>query len=338
LVLFQFSDFSIQISRGIMNFDKPFYLSLYRKIRLIRRFEETGMEKYREGLIHGYFHPYIGQEAIAVGVCAALRKDDYVISTHRGHGHCIAKGADIRRMMAELYGKSDGYSRGRGGSMHISDRITGNIGANGIVGGGIPLAVGVAMGIRQEGSDRVAVCFFGDGASNNGVFGESLNLAAIYRLPVIFILENNCYAATTHVRETALCEHLSERGSGYGVPGESVFGNDPAKVYEVAGEAILRARNGDGPTLIEAKTHRLLGHHVRDIGSYMPREDIQLWRSRDPLLVAGEYLRRAGVSDSERESIHREIEEEINAAVKFAEESPEPSAEVFLAEMARYPE
>ncbi|MHB9028580.1 MAG: thiamine pyrophosphate-dependent dehydrogenase E1 component subunit alpha, partial [Candidatus Latescibacterota bacterium] len=270
-------------------------------------------------------------------VCAALRENDYVISTHRGHGHCIAKGADIRRMMAELYGKASGYSRGRGGSMHISDRVTGNIGANGIVGGGIPLAVGVGMGIRQEDSDRVVVCFFGDGASNNGVFGESLNLAAIYRLPVIFILENNCYAATTHVRETALCEHLSERGAGYGVPGWNVYGNDPAKVYTVAGEAITRARNGGGPALIEAKTHRLLGHHVRDIGSYMPREDLEFWRSRDPLLVAEEHLRQVGVSNAERESVDRDIEEEISAAVQFAEESPEPSMEEFLEEMKEYP-
>jgi TPP-dependent pyruvate/acetoin dehydrogenase alpha subunit len=322
----------------LMDFDKTFYLSVYRKIRLIRRFEETGMEKYREGRIHGYFHPYIGQEAIAVGVCAALRENDYVISTHRGHGHCIAKGADIRRMMAELYGKASGYSRGRGGSMHISDRVTGNIGANGIVGGGIPLAVGVGMGIRQEGSDRVVACFFGDGASNNGVFGESLNLAAIYRLPVIFILENNCYAATTHVRETALCEHLCERGTGYGVPGWSVYGNDPVKVHALAGEAIARARNDEGPSLIEAKTHRLLGHHVRDIGSYMPQEDLEFWRSRDPLLVAEEYLRQAGASKTEKATVDRDIEEEISTAVRFAEESSEPSVDEFLDEMKQYPD
>ncbi len=320
-----------------MNFDLTFLLSLYRKIRLIRRFEETGIEKYREGWIHGYFHPYIGQEAIAVGVCAALRADDYIISTHRGHGHCIAKGADIRRMMAELYGKAAGYSMGRGGSMHIADCATGNIGANGIVGGGIPLAAGVGMGIRQEGSDRVAACFFGDGASNNGVFGESLNLAAIYRLPVILILENNCYAATTHVRETALCEHLSERGAGYGIPGRSVFGNDPLEVYHAAKEAADLARAGGGPALIEAKTHRLLGHHVRDIGSYMPQEDVDLWRSKDPLLVAAEHLRQAGMSNDGIAAVDREIEEKIAEAVIFAESSAEPSVEEFLEEMKTYP-
>lgn len=321
-----------------MQLDRDFLRSLYRTIRRIRRFEETGMEKYRAGFIHGYFHPYIGQEAIATGVCAALRPDDYVISTHRGHGHTIAKGADLRRMMAELYGKSDGYSRGRGGSMHISDRATGNIGANGIVGGGIPIAVGVAMGIRQEGTDRVAVSFFGDGASNNGVFAESLNLAAVYRLPVIFVIENNCYAATTHVSETARCEHLVERGTGYGVPGMGVYGNDPVEVHRVMRTAVARARSGDGPTLIEARTYRVLGHHVRDAGTYMPREDLELWRTRDPLLLALEYCREAGVSPGEIAVIDREVDAEIGDAVRFAEKSPEPPVEEFLAEMRSYPD
>ncbi len=320
-----------------MHLDRDFLLSLYRTIRRIRRFEETGMEKYREGFIHGYFHPYIGQEAIAAGACAALRPDDYVISTHRGHGHTIAKGADLRRMMAELFGKADGYSRGRGGSMHISDRATGNIGANGIVGGGIPIAVGVAMGILQEGTDRVAVCFFGDGASNNGVFAESLNLAAIYQLPLVFILENNCYAATTPVSETARCEHLADRGIGYGIPGVNVYGNDPVEVHRVMQAAVSLARSGGGPTLVEARTYRVLGHHVRDAGTYMPREDLELWLTRDPLLLAREYCSQAGVDSGEMDRADREVEAEINEAVRFAERSPEPSVEEFLREMSDYP-
>ncbi len=313
--------------------DTELLLSMYHKILLIRRFEETGMQKYHEGFVHGYFHTYIGQEAVAAGACGALHPEDYITSTHRGHGHCIAKGADIRRMMAELYGKVSGYARGRGGSMHISDRVTGNIGANGIVGAGIPLAVGVGMGIRQEGSDRVVACFFGDGASNNGVFAESLNLAAIYRLPVIFLLENNCYAATTPVRRTALCEDLSERGCGYGVPGKSIFGNDPVEVYHAVGEAAERARSGGGPMLIEARTYRFYGHHVRDMGAYMDRGDLEYWKSRDPLDITAGRLLEAGVSEAVLEGIRGEVDREIAEAVEFAESSPEPSVEEFLGEV-----
>lgn len=308
-------------------------LSLYRTILLIRRFEETGMEKYREGFIHGYFHTCIGQEAVAAGACGALRPDDYITSTHRGHGHCIAKGADIRRMMAELYGRAGGYSRGRGGSMHISDRMTGNIGANGIVGAGIPLAVGVGMGIRQENSDRVVVCFFGDGASNNGVFAESLNLAAIYRLPVIFMLENNCYAATTHVSETALRECLSERADGYGVPGRSIFGNDPMEVFRAVSETAAAARSGGGPALIEARTYRYHGHHVRDKGAYMDTGDMEYWKANDPLEIAARHAREAGADETVLAGTVAEIERRIAEAVAFAETSPEPSVEEFLAEI-----
>lgn len=317
-----------------MTSDTELLLSMYHKILLIRRFEETGMEKYREGFIHGYFHTCIGQEAVAVGTCCALRPDDYITSTHRGHGHCIAKGADIHRMMAELYGKAGGYARGRGGSMHISDRDTGNLGSNGIVGAGIPLALGVGMGIRQEGSDRVVVSFFGDGASNNGVFAESLNMAAIYHLPVIFLLENNCYAATTHARQTALCEHLSERSFGYGIPGKSIFGNDPVEVYHEVGEAVKKARDGGGPALIEARTFRFYGHHVRDAGTYMAREDLEHWKSRDPLEITERLLREAGADETALQAIRTEVEREIKEAVRFAETSPEPDVDEFLAEVA----
>jgi len=316
--------------------DKELLISMYRKMRLIRRFEETGMEMHKLGLIRGYFHSYIGEEAVAVGACSALRRDDYIVSTHRGHGHCIAKGADIKRMMAELFGKASGYSMGRGGSMHISDRVTGNIGANGIVGGGIPLAVGVGMGIKLEQSDRVAVCFFGDGASNNGVFGESLNLAAIYRLPVIFMLENNCYAATTHVRETSTCTDLSERGGGYGVAGKNIFGNDPVEVCRTVLEAAEKARNGEGPSLIEAKTYRQYGHHVRDKGTYMPPQELEIWKSRDPLILIARSLEDAGIDTSEIQEIDREIERDMKNAVAYAKYSQEPSVEEFLREIQIY--
>jgi len=318
------------------NESRDLLLDLYRTMRLIRRFEETGMDKYHEGFIHGYFHTYIGQEAIAAGVMSTLTKGDSIVSTHRGHGHCIAKGADIRLMMAELYGRQTGYSRGRGGSMHISDRPSGNIGANGIVGAGIPLAVGVAMQMKREGASRVVVCFFGDGASNNGVLGESLNLASIWRLPVIFVLENNCYAATTHVRETAVCERLCQRAAGYGIPGVHVFGNDPLEMRSAALEAVRRARSGEGPTLIEAETFRLLGHHVRDSGSYMEHDDVARWKARDPLSIIAGHLREAGVKKGEIEVIDSDIEAKILDAVRFAETSPEPSPDVFLSEVEPY--
>lgn len=323
------SNYSPPITRSML-------VSMYRQAFTIRRFEETGMQMYRRGNIRGYFHAYAGEEAIAVGACAALRTDDYILSTHRGHGHCIAKGADICRMMAELFGKSTGYAGGRGGSMHIADRATGNIGANGIVGAGIPLAAGVAMGIRQEGSDRVAVCFFGDGASDTGGFSESLNLAAIYKLPVIYILENNCYAATTHVSLTSACEQLSGRGEGYGVPISVVDGNDAVMVYGVVGEAVRRAREGGGPALIEAMTWRHYGHHVNDLGSYMPSEETADWKSRDPLTILRDKLISNGLTETDITGIELAVEREIASAVEFAESSPEPDVEQFLADITEY--
>jgi TPP-dependent pyruvate/acetoin dehydrogenase alpha subunit len=319
-----------------ITFDRGLLIDFYRTIRLSRRFGEVGIALYHEGFIHGYFHSYIGQEAVAAGVCRALRMDDYIVSTHRGHGHCIAKGADINRMMAELFGRVDGYSHGRGGSMHMADHDSYNIGTSGIVGAGIAIATGVGMGIRQERSDRVVACFFGDGAANNGVFGESLNLAAIYALPVLFILENNCYAATTPAAETALCERFSDRGAGYGVPGVTVFGNDPREVYEATCKAVVRAREGAGPTLIEAETYRHYGHHVNDPGLYMPEDERAVWKKRDPLVIARGLLEEAGIQQAEIESVDREIEERVSAAVVFAQNSPEPDRAAFLDDIASY--
>ncbi|HUT64109.1 MAG TPA: thiamine pyrophosphate-dependent dehydrogenase E1 component subunit alpha, partial [Anaerolineae bacterium] len=302
----------------------------------IRRFEEVGMEMYRKGFIHGYFHTYIGEEGIAAGACCTLRSDDYIVSTHRGHGHCIAKGADIKKMMAEVFGKKTGYSRGRGGSMHIADRATGNIGANGIVGGGIPLAVGVGLGIKLEHSDRVVVCFFGDGAANSGVFPESLNLAAIYRLPVIFLLENNCYASTTHIRDVSVCEELSSRGAGYGVESKTIFGNDPLEVYRSVRTCVEKARSGAGPSFIEAMTYRFLGHHINDPGTYMSEDTTAEWRLHDPLDYIRKHLKNCEINDSVISSIDDEIEEKIAEAVSFAVQSPEPDVEEFLAEISMY--
>jgi len=305
-------------------------LKMYRDIRTIRRFEEAGMEQHHKGNIRGYFHACIGQEGTAAGTCCAIRADDYISSTHRGHGHCIAKGADIKKMMAELFGKKTGYSMGRGGSMHIADNSTGNIGANGMVGGGIPLAVGVGMGIKLEHSDRVVVCFLGDGASNNGVFAESINLAAVYSLPVIFILENNCYAATTHISETSVYEMLSSRASGYGIEGKTIFGNDPLDIYNAVNIAVGKARSGDGPSLIEAMTYQYCGHHVNDPADYIPEDTLKEWRLHDPLDFMLKHLKSCGVEKTVITTIDEEIEKEIDAAVYFAEQSPEPGENEFI--------
>ncbi|MFC1693598.1 thiamine pyrophosphate-dependent dehydrogenase E1 component subunit alpha [Candidatus Latescibacterota bacterium] len=316
--------------------DRELLVKMYRNIRTIRLFEETGMELYRNGYIRGYFHLYIGEEGIASGACGAIRPDDYIVSTHRGHGHYIAKGAELNKIMAELFGKKAGYAHGRSGSMHIADMSTGIVGGNGIVGGGIPLAVGVGMGIRQEQSDRVVLCFFGDGAANCGTFAESLNLAAIYRLPVIFILENNFYAATTHVTETSLCEKLSDRGTGYGVESKTVFGNDPLEVYHVVSEAVEKSRRGHGPTFIEAMTYRFYGHHVNDPGTYMPGDVTKEWKSRDPLDIMIQHLRDNGIDDSVIAHIDNEIQKAIDAAVAFAKQSPEPCVDEFKKEISYY--
>ena len=315
---------------------KDILIKMYRDIRTIRRFEEVGMDMYRQEYIRGYFHTCIGEEGVAAGACGALRSDDYIVSTHRGHGHCIAKGADLKKMMAELFGKNTGYSKGRGGSMHIADRSTGNIGANGIVGGGIPLAAGVGMGIKLENSDRVVVCFFGDGAVNNGVFAESINLAAIYTLPVIFVLENNSYAATTHISETSLSEQLAPRVAGYGVEGKTISGNDPLDIYNAVGTAVEKARAGGGPTLVEAMTYRYFGHHINDPGNYVPMDTVAEWKSRDPMDIMKKHLVNSGIENNVIETINDEIEKEIKAAVIFAKQSPEPDVDEFIENICEY--
>jgi pyruvate dehydrogenase E1 component alpha subunit len=315
-------------------YSKEFLEGLYRTLYTIRVFETECIKLYRQGLIIGYFHPYLGEEAIATGVSAALRRDDYVVSTHRGHGHCIARGGELKKMVAEVLGREAGYCRGRGGSMHIADLGTGNIGANGIVGGGIPIGVGAGLGIRIRGSDQVVVIFFSDGACNNGVFAESLNLAAIWDLPVVFLLENNHYAVSSPIEEMSRIPDLYRRGQGYGVPAYPTDGNDALAVYEKAKEAIETCRKGKGPVLIEAKTYRHGGHHVNDPGLYMPRDRLEYYKSKDPVDMGRKYLlQEAKCTEQEVTTIERQVQQAIEEAIEFAKNSPEPSVEQFLEEV-----
>ena len=306
---------------------------MYELTYTIRVFEQKAIEQYRLGNIRGYLHPYLGEEAVAVGAITALNEDDYVISTHRGHGHAIAKGHDTKLMMAELFGKETGYCRGRGGSMHVANLNQFNLGANGIVGAGIPIATGAAMGIKQKSTKQVAVSFFSDGATNNGVFHESLNMAAIYQLPVIFVLENNHYAVSTPVQSCALLDNLSDRATAYCMPGYTVDGNDAVVVYEAMQGPLERARHGEGPSLIECKTYRQGGHHVNDPGLYMPKDVLAYWKSRDPVDLMKKSLLEEGLTEDNIQAINLRIENLIDESVQFALESPEPSVEEFLAEV-----
>jgi pyruvate dehydrogenase E1 component alpha subunit len=320
-----------------MMYSRELLEQLYRTIYTIRIFETECIKLYRQGLIIGYFHPYLGEEAIATGVCAALRPDDYIVSTHRGHGHCIARGGELKKMVAEVLGREAGYCRGRGGSMHIADIDTGNIGANGIVGGGIPIAVGAGLGIHVRGSDQVAVVFFSDGACNNGVFAESLNLAAIWNLPVVFILENNQYAVSSPIEEMSRIPDLHKRAKGYGVPGYLVDGNDVLAVYEKTNEAIGICRAGKGPVMIEAKTYRHGGHHVNDPGLYMPKDKLEYYMNHDPVKIAREYLiNQSDCTEQDIAEVEQQANREMNEAVEFAKNSPYPSVERFLEEVKQY--
>ena len=308
--------------------DEKILLQIYRNIYATRQFELKCIELYRQGFIRGYLHPYLGEEAIAAAACAAIGPDGFIVSTHRGHGHCISKGADLKLMMAEILGRATGYCKGRGGSMHISNKANNNLGANGIVGGGIPIATGAALGIKVKKSNQVVVAFFSDGASNNGVFGESLNLASIYKLPVIYMLENNHYAVTTPVEYASACCELVERSPAYGMPGVCVDGNDAVEIYIETKKAADRAINGEGPTLIEAKTYRHAGHHVNDPGLYMDQQDLAEWKARDPLILLNQRI-----SEEEARKIEVQVDSELEVAVEFAQNSPEPSGEEFLAEI-----
>jgi pyruvate dehydrogenase E1 component alpha subunit len=315
-------------------YSREFLEQLYRTLYTIRVFETECIKLYRQGLIIGYFHPYLGEEAIATGACAALREDVYIVSTHRGHGHCIARGGQLNKMVAEVLGRETGYCKGRGGSMHIADIATGNIGANGIVGGGLPIAVGVAMGVHVRGGDQVTIIFFSDGACNNGVFAESLNLAAIWNLPLVFMLENNQYAVSSPVEEMSRVPDLYKRGEGYGVEAHQVDGNDVLAVYEKTCEAVDTCRLGKGPVLLEAKTYRHSGHHVNDPGAYMPKERLEYYRARDPIKIARSNLvEHARCTDQDIEAIEQDINQQMEKAIEFGKNSAQPSVEAFLEEI-----
>ncbi len=302
-----------------------------RRMLLIRAFEEQAEQLYFQGLIHGTMHLSIGQEGSAVGSIWALRPEDYILSTHRGHGHSIAKGAKPALMMAEFLAKETGYCRGRGGSMHIADVETGNLGANGIVGGGIPLAAGVGVSIQMQKLDRVVMVFFGDGAANEGAFHESLNLASIWDLPVIYLCENNQYAMSMSVRRSMNIQDISQRACAYGIPGVSVDGNDFLAVYRAAKEAVDRARRGEGPTLIEAKTYRWKGHSRSDKQRYRTKEEVQEWQARDPIRRLAERMMAQGWLDQASfQALQEDVAREIQEAVAFAMESPEPDPATIL--------
>ncbi|GIV68730.1 pyruvate dehydrogenase (acetyl-transferring) E1 component subunit alpha [Caldilinea sp.] len=299
--------------------------ALLHQMMLIRAFEEAAEQLYLQGLIHGTMHLSVGQEASAVGACAALRPDDYILSTHRGHGHCIAKGARVDLMMAEFFGKETGYCRGRGGSMHMADVETGNLGANGIVAGGVPMAAGVGLSIQMQRQDRVVLVFFGDGATNEGAFHESLNLAAIWNLPVIYFCENNQYAMSMAITRASKVEKLSDRACAYGIPGVTVDGNDLLAVYCATKEAVERARSGGGPTLIEAQTYRWKGHSKSDKQRYRTKEEVKAWQERDPIArLAQKMLEASLLTENDLQQLQADVDAEIAAAIEFAKASPEP--------------
>ena len=320
-----------------VQYSKLFLSGLYRQLYTIRVFETRCVQLYRQGFIRGYFHPYLGEEAIAVGVCAALEPQDYLTSTHRGHGHCIARGADLRRMTAEITGKQTGYCKGRGGSMHIADVSKGNLGANGIVGGSTAIGVGAALSAKLQGRDSVCVVFTSDGGVMNGSFGESLNLAAAWNLPVIFVVENNQYAVSTTVQEVFREPQLYKRAAGYGVEARRIDGNHVLEVYETASEYVRRCRDGKGPFVIEALTYRQGGHHVNDPGTYMPEEQKEHYRKIDPCRRGRQFLMELGGASSEEvAAIEAEVEQAMEEAVVFARESPGMDVQEFLQETRNY--
>ena len=316
--------------------DKDSATAALESLLAIRFFEEAVDGLFARGMMHGTMHLSIGQEAVATGVCAALRKSDFITSTHRGHSHCIAKGADLTRMMAELLAKQTGYCRGRGGSMHIADVETGNLGANGIVAGGIPIAAGAALSQKLQGKDSVVVSFFGDGATNEGAFHEALNLAAVWDLPVIFVCENNKYGMSFSTAKSMKVEKISDRAAAYGMPGVTVDGNDVDAVYAVAQEAVDRARSGGGPTLIECLTYRHKGHSKSDKNLYRTKEEIEFWKTKDPVGIFETKLVDQGVlTQAEVDHVTDKIRGEIRNAIQEASAAPDSDPAELLSSVFR---
>jgi pyruvate dehydrogenase E1 component alpha subunit len=304
---------------------------MFRKMLQIRLFEEKVFTLYGQNLVPGTIHLYAGEEAVAVGVCSALREDDYITSTHRGHGHCIAKGTDLGRTMAEILGKKTGYCKGKGGSMHIADFSIGMLGATAVVGAGLPIAVGAGLSARLRGKNQVVACFFGEGASNQGTFHESINMASVCKLPIIFVCENNLYAMGTRQSRVMAIENIADRATAYGIPGFVVDGNDVIAVYEATEKAAEKARKNEGPTLIECKTYRIKGHSRVDSAKYRPKAEVEEWLNKDAIKRFKEKLLQAStLTATEIEKIETEVSAEVEKAVKFAIDSPYPAPEEAL--------
>jgi pyruvate dehydrogenase E1 component alpha subunit len=311
---------------GQMN--KEMALWIYERMRLIRDLEERVVDLVMKGRIPGFAHVYEGEEAIAAGVCARLTERDYITSTHRGHGHCIAKGVDVKKMAAELYGKATGACKGKGGSMHIADIDKGMLGANGIVGAGGPLACGAALSVKTRGADQVVVCFFGDGAAEQGTMHESMNLASVLKLPLIFVCENNVYGEVTPVSYHCSVGDICVRAAAYNMPGVKVDGADAFAVFDATGEAVERARKGGGPSLIEAKAFRYYGHFTGDPATYMTKEEVEGYRAKDPIDRFKARLLREGLADAkELDGIDGRVETTLDEAIAYAEASPHPAPE-----------
>jgi acetoin:2,6-dichlorophenolindophenol oxidoreductase subunit alpha len=307
-------------------YDKAVLREALRKMQVIRKFEEGAEDLYTRGLSYGTMHLSVGQEASAVGATMMLSNSDYITSTHRGHGHCIGKGAEAKYMFAEFLGKEEGYCRGRGGSMHIADMSVGNLGANGIVGGGIPIATGAALGIKQQKRDDVVVCFFGDGANNEGAFHESLNMAAVWKLPVIFVCENNQYGMSVSAARSTAVKDIATRAAGYNMPGVVVDGNSIADVVEAMDEAVARARAGKGPSLVECKTYRTKGHSRSDRNRYRTKEEIEHWKARDPIpAFAAELIEFGILTQKEVDEVDAETTKDIADAIVFAQNGTTPT-------------
>ena len=314
--------------RDISKYNPDELIWYLKQMMRIRKFEEKYMDLLMRDIAKGASHLYIGQEAVAVGACAAIRRDDYITSTHRGHGHCIAKGADLKFMMAELLGKATGYCKGKGGSMHVADVTSGNLGATGIVGSNIPIATGAALSIKMRKTDQVVLCFFGDGAANTGAFHESLNMAAIWKLPVVYICENNLYGMSVSVKRAFPFEDIAERSKGYNIPGVTADGMDVLDVKETVEEAVGRARRGEGPTFVECKTYRYYGHSLSDPRRYRTKEEEEVWRAKDPIRTFSRKLLDAGILMEEKlRVLEEEVQREVDEAEKFALSSPYPPIE-----------
>lgn len=303
-------------------------MDMYENMLKIRKFEESAMNLFAEGQIPGFVHLYLGEEAVATGACANLNDDDYITSTHRGHGHIVSKGGDLNLMMAELFGKETGYCKGKGGSMHIADATKGILGANGIVGAGHNIAAGAGLSVKYRGTDQVCVCFFGDASTNQSTFHEALNLTSIWKLPVVFVCENNGYGISLSQEKHQAVKDISDRAVAYNMPGITVDGNDVFAVNEAVDEAVKRARKKQGPTLIECKTYRHRGHFEGDPTVYRSDEELQEWLEKDPVKRMEAYLIENNVVSQEgMDALNVKVDREIGAAIKFAQESPYPTLE-----------